>query len=101
MDGGDLKLDAKGEPSVVWRREMQVYSGGVGGTAETLVGDGKNGIVVPASKPVIVWSAPDGLRAGKDLLDAKGSFASSARLADGSALAAWESDGVIKTRRIP
>jgi len=105
MDGGGIAV-TQDRIVTAWRRENEIFLANPG-EKEVDLGKGIDVSIAAAANGVYaVWTAPDGLRAalpGKPpvLLAAKGTFPNVVGLPDGSALAAWEADGKIETRRLP
>jgi hypothetical protein len=109
MDGGDLKIDLRGQTHAVWRREDEVfYTTGDG--AERLLAQGRNPVLafsVERTDPLFVWSAPTGglttrhsVRGGDETLGADGAFAAATAVPNGTLLA-WETRAGIATRVLP
>jgi hypothetical protein len=106
MDGGGLAID-KGRPVSAWRREKTLYVAELG-ARERALGDGKD-IAVSAGRKgfVAVWVDSTGLVALPPgathavMLSRSGAAPALTALEDGSALAAWEDGGAIKTKRMP
>jgi hypothetical protein len=106
MDGGGLAVD-RGQLITAWRRGSEIFIDRPG-TPETSLGDGKDVSITASSKGTyVIWSA----RSGIELLAPggeapvkvapEGAYPNIVGLPDGSALAAWEQDGNIKTAKLP
>ena len=105
MDGGGLVV-AQGRLVSVWRRDEAIFTASPG-EPEMEIGHGIDiGVTGGPTGVYAIWTAKDGLRARlpghseSTLLAAKGGFASIVALADGRALAAWESDGRIVVQEV-
>jgi len=105
MDGGGIAV-ARGRIVTAWRREGEIFLASPG-EKEIDLGKGIDVSIAAVDTGVYaVWTALDGLKAatpgGKApiLLAPKGTFPNVVGLPDGSALAAWEVDGRIETRRL-
>jgi hypothetical protein len=106
MDGGALTID-RGRAVSAWRRDRTLYLAEPGGR-ERAIGHGKEIALNASAKGLYAaWLDSDGLivltpgSTQTILLSRTGAAPALAALEDGSALAAWEDNGVIKTKRVP
>jgi hypothetical protein len=106
MDGGGLAVDAKGNAVSIWRRDKEVFLA-KRGEEEKLLGPGKDPAVLVTRKGTYaVWtsgSAVHALQPGKTeptTLDAAGGFAQLVQLPDGGALALWQTESGIVSKRL-
>jgi hypothetical protein len=106
MDGGGLAID-RGRVVSAWRREGTLYLAEPG-AHEKVIGSGRDIALSPSVKGLYAaWVDSGGiavLTPGSTrtlLLSRSGAAPALATLHDGSALAAWEENGVIKTKRVP
>ena len=104
MDGGDLTMDAIGNPIAVWRRKNEIYLSVKPGEEE-LLGEGKDPVIaISGGVTYVGWTGAKGLMLWRSdtetttVLDTAGGYLQLARGADGQVLAAWESGRGIKTK---
>ena len=105
MDGGGLAV-FQNRVMTAWMRKGAVYVAEPG-HPETEVGQGRDVALAAGVKgPYVAWVASAGIEVRTPdapqpvRLTSNGAFPSLASVADGTVLAAWEEDGVIKTRRL-
>jgi hypothetical protein len=105
MDGGDLKIDAGGQPAAVWRRDGEVFLSD-SKTPEKRLGAGKNPALAMANGAWAVWTEGEGLRilgpsdTQPRWLTTDGAFPSLATIAPGRVIAAWESKRGIQIQEL-
>jgi hypothetical protein len=104
MDGGGF-AEFRGDVVTVWRRQSELFLAKPDGKPEQRLGAGKNPAIGMSEKGVsVVWQSGEGLmakvpgRVEPYVLAKTGSFPSIAGRA--VAVAAWEDDGVIRTKRL-
>lgn len=103
MDGGAIA--SEGDRTVAaWRRGEGVFLASPGGS-ETKIGSGKDvALAAGGGKVFALWTERGAIEAwisGKmETIAQKGAFPAVVSLPDGSALAAWEENGAIVTRRL-
>lgn len=104
MDGGGF-AEIHGDLVTVWRRQSELFLARPDGKPEQRLGAGKNPAIGMSTKGVsVVWQSGEGLmakvpgRVEPYVLAKTGSFPSIT--GQGAAVAAWEDDGVIRTRRL-
>jgi hypothetical protein len=104
MDGGGLVYN-NGQLISAWRRENDVYLSEPG-RPEERIGTGVDiALAAGAGQPFVAWQKAGKVmawHAGKTetLAEQGGGFPALVSLPDGGALAAWEADGAIATRRL-
>jgi hypothetical protein len=105
MDGGDLKIDASGQPVAVWRRDGDVFLSD-SETPEKRLGPGRNPALAMANGAWAVWTDGSGLQilgpgdVHPRALTADGAFPSLVTIAPGRAIAAWESKRGIRIQEL-
>jgi hypothetical protein len=104
MDGGGLAIH-QGQPITAWRRDGEIFLAEPG-KPESRIGKGKDVAIAAGNKGAYVaWSngaAIEILAPGTTQptqLSTGGAFVNLIALPDGSALAAWESNGTIQIDR--
>jgi len=104
MDGGGLAVSRRGVVTA-WRREGTVYMAEPGGR-ETALGQGKDVAIAAGARGVFfAWDTASGIElrmpdAQGEKLSSAGGFPAIAALPDGSAVAAWEENNGITTKRV-
>ena len=105
MDGGGIAVD-HGQIVTAWRRGTEVFVDRPG-APETGLGEGKDVAIAAGSKGAfVVWSTAAGIQAltptskSAKKISEDGAFPNLAVLPDGSALAAWEEKGSIRTANL-
>ncbi len=103
MDGGGIAV-SNGRLVAAWRRADEVYLARAG-EPETKIGAGKDvAIAASGARIFAVWTQGGTIQAwGRDQalqLTKSGAFANVVALKKGGALAAWEENGEIKTRKL-
>jgi hypothetical protein len=103
MDGGGITR-ADGRTLTAWRRGESIFLASPRGS-ETRIGSGKDvALAAHGGKVFAVWTEHGAIQSwisGKTrLISEVGAFPSVVSLSDGGALAAWEQNGVIATRRL-
>lgn len=103
MDGGSLRITARGDIVSVWRRELTVY-GATGSGGESPIAEGRSAMMdVRGADQIIVWQDRSVIklrRPGRDdVVVADGRLPQVAALNDGSVLVAWERGGSVYYRR--
>ena len=106
MDGGGMALE-HGKIVTAWRRDTELFLDRPG-TPETRIAEGKDVAIAAGAKGTyLVWSDAQGIEALAPAarvplkIAGAGGFPTVVALADGSALAAWEDNGNIRTVRLP
>ncbi|HEY3741346.1 MAG TPA: sialidase family protein [Bryobacteraceae bacterium] len=106
MDGGGIAASASGVMTA-WRRDHDLYLDRPG-APEVEVGQGTDVALSAGKRGVyVIWSSPSGVQVlapgqtATSTVAPQGSFPAIAALANGGAIAAWESAGKISIQTVP